>query len=159
MPEASAGEVIVGHLDDYFRIDWFPFAAPFRTPSARSAGSVAREARRLLRATNFFVRARFSSALKAESEPDVMEQSGVVIKAEQSEPISRELLSITKTADHAIDGANLFRSLPSQSARPKHRSSRSVWRQSQSRSPPTLLEPFLRLFQLSSRAKVGFWFR
>ena len=81
--KTSAREMIVGHLDDDFRIDRFPFARAFGAPTARTAGRVAGKSRRFPERFELFRQCRALARFECRSKPDVMELAVITIKAEK----------------------------------------------------------------------------
>src|SRR6476659_2218931 len=83
MTEPAAGEMIVGHLDDDLRIDRFPFAGSFRTPTTRSARRVAGKPWWLSERFVFLRQRGTIGCFKRGGESDVMKQAVVIVETEQ----------------------------------------------------------------------------
>src|SRR5438445_292519 len=75
--KASAGEMVVGNLNDYFRSDGFPLAGAVRTPTA-------------------------GSSRRAASESNVVEQAIVTIKSEKKRTDKARAAPVTKSTDDAV---------------------------------------------------------
>src|SRR4051794_4171299 len=101
MPEAAAGEVIVLHLDHELRRQGLPLCRTFRAPPARPARCLAREPRlpdQLLELRRQLLTLR---CLHVRAEPDMVEQTIIIIEAEQKRANDFRVARVPEAADDA----------------------------------------------------------
>ena len=104
MPESSAAEMIVRHLDHVFRFHRLPLRRPFRGPSARPAWGISREASIMTDSLELSGKSRLILCLDARRKSHVMEQTLSVIKTEQhrSDDLATAL-RVLRVAEAAYD--------------------------------------------------------
>src|SRR5690606_36517689 len=103
--KAAAAEMVVGDLDHEAGLERQPMRRAARGPAARAARLIPGKAGRR---NERFEPARERHAVDAREsgrEPYMVQQSGIVVEAEQQRADSRLALAVAETADHAVGAA------------------------------------------------------
>lgn len=82
MAEPSACEMVIADLNYEFGLEGLPLGGPFRGPTAWSTRSPAGKPGRLAESHKFTGKLRFFGGFQPGAEPDVMQQTRVIIKPE-----------------------------------------------------------------------------
>src|ERR1700743_546587 len=109
MAEAATREMIVGHFHHVFRLHRLPLGRSLGRPAARAPRCIPCKTSSLLRSLKLFREGRLVLGLDTRREPNVMQQSVVIVQPEEkgSDHLSTRLtiVAVTEAADDTVRAA------------------------------------------------------
>src|SRR5215210_2459859 len=106
MSKSPTAEMIVLHFCYQFRGEGFPLSAALRAPPARPARPVTRKARLLDELLELLRKRRLFFRFDVRREADMVQQTFVVVQAEQERTDQPLLGAVAKAADDTFCGAH-----------------------------------------------------
>ena len=105
MAKAAAGDVTISHFDDQLRSYRLPSSRPLSVPAARPSWSVAIKAGAADKRFELAVSFGRSAAEMGRGGSDMVELALGIVEAEEQRADRARILSVAKSAHHAIGGA------------------------------------------------------